>query len=252
MIEIEKVSKRYDRALVLDDVDLDIPTGGVTSIIGPNGAGKSTLLSIIARLLDADAGHVRIDGHDVATTDSRQIARLLAVLRQDNHLTVRLTVRDLVAFGRYPHSGGRTTAHDRALIDAAIDYLDLADLADRYLDEMSGGQRQRAFVAMVLAQDTDHVLLDEPLNNLDMPHSRAMMRQLRRAADDLDKTIVIVVHDINYASCYSDRIIAMRDGAVFAHGTPAEIMRSDVLAALYGMEMPVQEVRGKLIAYPYF
>ncbi|GAA1713689.1 ABC transporter ATP-binding protein [Propioniferax innocua] len=252
MIEVEKVSKSYDRALVLDDVEVTIPTGGITSIIGPNGAGKSTLLSIIARLLDADAGTVRVAGHDVATTDSRELARILAVLRQDNHLTVRLTVRDLVAFGRYPHSGGRNTPHDHDLINAAITYLDLGDLADRYLDEMSGGQRQRAFVAMVLAQDTDHLLLDEPLNNLDMPHSRAMMRQLRKAADELDKTVVLVVHDINYASCYSDRIIAMRDGRIFATGTPEEIMRRDLLGDLYDMDMPVEEFGGRMIAYPYF
>ena len=251
MIEIEKVSKSYDRMLVLDDIHLTLPAKGVTSIIGPNGAGKSTLLSIIARLLAPDAGQVSVGGLDVATADSRELARVLAVLRQDNHLTVRLTVRDLVSFGRFPHSGGRHTETDHQLIDAAISYLDLTDLADRYLDEMSGGQRQRAFVAMVLAQDTEYVLLDEPLNNLDMPHSRAMMQQLRRAADELDKTVVIVVHDINYASCYSDRIVAMKRGTVFAQGTPQEIMQESLLSQLYDMDMPVETVRGHRIAYPY-
>ncbi|WP_268595839.1 ATP-binding cassette domain-containing protein, partial [Escherichia coli] len=140
--------------------------------------------------------------------------RRLAILRQDNHLPLRLTVRDLVAFGRYPHTGGRLTLDDKVHIDRAIAYLELEPLADRYLDEMSGGQRQRAFVAMVLCQDTRYVLLDEPLNSLDMKHAVAMMGTLRRAADELGKTVVLVLHDINFASAYADRIVAMKAGRV--------------------------------------
>src|SRR5690606_5466437 len=162
-----------------------------------NGAGKSTLLSIVSRLIPADEGTVTVDGMDVATTPGERLARRLAVLRQDNHLSVRLTVRELVAFGRFPHSGGRLTARDHRL-------------ADRQLDQLSGGQRQRAHVAMVLCQDTDYVLLDEPLNNLDMRHAVHMMRRLRRMADDFGKTVVLVVHDINFASCHSDTIVAMK------------------------------------------
>lgn len=251
MIAIDRLTKSYGAAPVVDDVTLDLPTGGLTSIIGPNGAGKSTLLGIIARLLTADAGRVTVAELDVADCDNRELARVLSVLKQDNHLAVRLTVADLVAFGRYPHCGGRLGDVDRQIVDAAIDYLDLADLRDRFLDEMSGGQRQRAFVAMVLAQDTDYVLLDEPLNNLDMPHARSMMRRLRRAADELGKTIVVVIHDVNFASVWSDRIVAMKAGRVAAIGTPAEIIDEGVLRDIYDMDLSVREVDGQRLALYY-
>ena len=247
MIGVKGLRKSYGHSVVVDDVDLEIPAGGVTSIIGPNGAGKSTLLGIVSRLLDPDAGVVTVDGLDVATTRGDEIAKRLAVLRQDNHLAVRLTVRDLVRFGRYPWSKGRPTAADAELVERAIGWVELDGLADRFLDEMSGGQRQRAFVAMALCQDTDYVLLDEPLNNLDMRHAVSMMRRLRRAADELGRTVVLVLHDINFASCWSDRIVAMRDGAVVHQGTPDEIMREDVLRDIYGMDIPVQDVGGHRI-----
>jgi iron complex transport system ATP-binding protein len=247
VIGVKGLRKSYGHSVVVDDVDLEIPAGGVTSIIGPNGAGKSTLLGIVSRLLDPDAGVVTVDGLDVATTRGDEIAKRLAVLRQDNHLAVRLTVRDLVRFGRYPWSKGRPTAADAELVERAIGWVELDGLADRFLDEMSGGQRQRAFVAMALCQDTDYVLLDEPLNNLDMRHAVSMMRRLRRAADELGRTVVLVLHDINFASCWSDRIVAMRDGAVVHQGTPDEIMREDVLRDIYGMDIPVQDVGGHRI-----
>ena len=188
-----------------------------------------------------------MEGLDVARADSRELARRLAILRQDNHLPLRLTVRDLVAFGRYPHSGGRLTLQDKEHVDRAIDYLELEPLADRYLDEMSGGQRQRAFVAMVLCQDTRYVLLDEPLNSLDMKHAVAMMGTLRRAADELGKTVVLVLHDINFASCYADRIVALKQGRVACQGAPAELVRAEVLSALYALPIAVHEIDGRRI-----
>lgn len=247
MIEVSGVTKRYGDLAVVDDVDLTIPKGGVTSIIGANGAGKSTLLSVISRLLAPDEGTVVVDGLDVGKTSTDELARRLSVLRQENHLTVRLTVRDLVCFGRFPYSRGRLTAEDQDKVDQAIDYLELGQFAARQLDQLSGGQRQRAFVAMVLCQDTDYVLLDEPLNNLDMRHSVQMMRLLRRMADELDKTIVIVMHDINFASCHSDRIVAMRDGALVAHGTPAEVISPAMLARVYDLEIDVHDIGGRQI-----
>jgi iron complex transport system ATP-binding protein len=250
-IRAEGVTKRYGTSVVVDDVTIDLPAGGVVSIIGPNGAGKSTLLSMVARLLPADGGRVVVDGDDVARTAGDVMARRLGILRQDNHLAVRLTVRDLVTFGRYPHTKGRTTAEDRERVDAALDYLDLGDLQHRFLDELSGGQRQRAFVAMVLAQDTDYVLLDEPLNNLDLKHARAMMALARRAADDLGKTVVTVLHDVNFASCWSDVVVAMRDGRVVAHGAPHEVITTDVLSAVYEVEVTIHEVDGRRVALYY-
>ncbi|GAA3642342.1 ABC transporter ATP-binding protein [Microbacterium awajiense] len=251
MITVDHLSHRYGAQVVLDDVTLELGDVGVTSIIGPNGAGKSTLLSAIGRLISPTAGRVAVDGHDVATAPPRDLARRLAVLRQDNHLTARLTVQDLVEFGRFPHAGGRLGLDDREAVERALAYLDLGDLRSRFLDELSGGQRQRAFIAMVVAQDTRYVLLDEPLNNLDLRHAVDIMRLLRRMADDLDKRIVVVMHDINFASAHSDRIVAMRGGRVVADDRPAGIMRSDVLADLYGTAVDVRVIDGRAVALYY-
>lgn len=240
MIELTDISKRYGGARVLGPVTLSVPSGGITALVGPNGAGKSTLLTIVGRLIEPTTGCVTIDGLDVAHTPSRELAKVVSILRQENHCVTRLTLRDLVGFGRFPHSRGRLTAEDHERIDEAIDFLGLGELEHRYLDQLSGGQRQRAYVAMVLAQDTRCILLDEPLNNLDMRHAVAMMKQLRRAADELGKTIVIVVHDINFAAAYADRIVALSDGLVVHEGTPAQFMTSAVLEDVFATPVEVR------------
>ncbi|MCK0111795.1 ATP-binding cassette domain-containing protein [Ornithinimicrobium sp. F0845] len=244
MISVRDITHRYDKQVVLDEVGLTLPVGQLTSIVGANGAGKSTLLSVISRLIKPERGTVFIDDLDVQTAGADAISRRLAVLRQDNRITARLSVVDLVRFGRFPYSKGRLTPEDHVVVDEALDYLDLQPLRDRYLDQLSGGQRQRAYIAMILAQDTDYILLDEPLNNLDMKHSSSMMTLLRRAADDLGKTIVLVLHDINFASCFSDHIVAMRDGKVVVQGTPAEIMQRETLREVFDMDIHVQDLNG--------
>jgi len=251
MIITTEVTKTYGDTAVVDAVSLSLPRGGITSIIGPNGAGKSTLLSMISRLMAMDKGTVTVDGLDVTKTAGDVLARRLSILRQDNHMTARLTVHDLVSFGRYPYSKGRLTTDDKVHIEEAIGYLDLAGLSHRYLDELSGGQRQRAFVAMVLCQDTDYVLLDEPLNNLDMKHAMGMMKLLRRAANELGKTVVLVLHDINFASCYSDHIVAMKHGKLAAEGTVEAMIRPEVLSEIYEMEIAVHEIGGQRIGVYY-
>ncbi|WP_413724923.1 ABC transporter ATP-binding protein [Sodalis sp. RH16] len=251
MIEIRNVSKRYSDVAVLKGITATIAEGGITSIIGPNGAGKSSLLSVISRLLPADGGQVRVNGLDVATTPGDKLATYLSVLRQENQFTSRLTVADLVGFGRYPYTKGRLNEDDRGRIAAAMDFLNLTDLQHRYLDELSGGQRQRTYVAMVLCQDTKYVLLDEPLNNLDMKHAVAMMKQLRRAADELGKTIVLVIHDINFASVYSDDIIAMKEGRVIYQGTPAHIMTPAILEDIFDTPVAIEWLNNQHIAVYY-
>jgi iron complex transport system ATP-binding protein len=251
LIEISNVRKNYGDTIVVRDVSLQIPRCGITSIIGPNGAGKSTLLSLISRLAPMSAGTVTVDGLDITKTPTDVLAKRLSILRQDNQVGSRLTVRDLVEFGRYPYSKGRLTAKDRAQAEKAIGFLGLEMLADRFLDELSGGQRQRAYVAMVLCQDTDYVLFDEPLNNLDMKHALGMMKMLRHATDALNKTIVLVLHDINFASCYSDYIVAMRDGFIAHHGPPDEIMTNKVIQEVYDMDVEFQEIQGRKISIYY-
>ncbi len=245
MIELAEVTKSYEHTRVLGPVTGTIERGGITALVGANGAGKSTLLTIIGRLLDPTSGEVQVAGMDVQHTRSSDLATRLSILRQENHVTARLRVRELVAFGRFPHSKGRLTAECHAAVDDAISFLGLDDLSDRFLDQLSGGQRQRAYVAMVLAQDTDYILLDEPLNNLDMKHSVLMMKQLRRAADELGKTIVVVLHDLNFAAAYADRIIALRDGEVLHAGTVEDIMRDDVLTEVFDTPVRVYEIEGR-------
>ena len=251
MIALERATKRYHSQTVLDDVSITLGDEGVTALIGPNGAGKSTMFGLIGRLIKPDAGTVSVDGADVSVASSRELAKTLAVLRQDNHIAARLTVQDLVEFGRFPHSGGRLTGDDRIHIDRAIDYLALNEFRDRFLDELSGGQRQRAFIAMVLAQDTKYVLLDEPLNNLDLKHMTEIMRLVRRMADELGKRVIVVLHDINFAASYADRIVAMRDGRIVADAAANEIMQSDVLEAVYSTPVDVREIDGRRIALYY-
>lgn len=251
MIDVRTLTKTYAGKRVVDDVSFHIPPGGVVSLIGPNGAGKSTLLSMMSRLLTMDSGQVLIDGLDVSRTDSPTLARRLAVLRQENHFVSRLTVRDLVSFGRYPHSRGRLGADDLAKVQEALEFLDLADLSDRFLDQLSGGQRQRAYVAMVLCQDTDYLFLDEPLNNLDMRHAVAMMRLIRRIADEFRRTVVLVIHDINFASAYSDRILAMKNGRLVHDGPPTHIMTPGVLEDIFDIPVHVEQVRGQAVGVYY-
>ncbi|MFV0435507.1 MAG: ABC transporter ATP-binding protein [Leucobacter sp.] len=250
MIRLQNVVKRHSREVEIGPVSLDIPAGGIVALVGPNGAGKSTVLTMIGRLTEPDEGVVEVGGLDVHRVPSKRVARTVSILRQENHFVTRLTVRQLVGFGRYPYTGGRLTQLDEDKISEAIDFLGLTDLEQRFLDQLSGGQRQRAYVAMVLAQDTEYLLLDEPLNNLDAQHSVQMMQQLRRAADELGRTIVIVLHDINFAAAYSDYIIAMDDGRVAVHGTPDEIIRDDVLTRVFRTPVTVTDgPHGIFVAY---
>ncbi|GAA0312429.1 ABC transporter ATP-binding protein [Kineococcus aurantiacus] len=251
MIRLHGVTKRYGAQTVLHDVHLELGAEGVTSLIGPNGAGKSTLFGVISRLVAPDAGRVSVDGMDVASTDSARLARTLAVLRQDNHVAARLTVQDLVEFGRFPHSRGRLTRTDHDQIERALAHLELDGLRGRFLDELSGGQRQRAFIAMVLAQDTRYVLLDEPLNNLDLRHMAETMRLVRTMADDLGKRVVVVLHDVNFAATWSDRIVAVRQGRVVADAAAGEVMRPDVLEAVYDVPVDIRQVDGRPVALYY-
>ncbi|WP_084243101.1 iron ABC transporter ATP-binding protein [Planomicrobium okeanokoites] len=242
MIQVRELSKLYGKKQVVENVSVDIRRGQITSFIGPNGAGKSTLLSMVSRLLDADTGEVLIDSTNTKKMKSSELSKRVSILKQSNFMNVRLTIRELVSFGRFPYSKGRLNAEDERMVDQAIAYMDLAEMEHTYLDELSGGQRQRAFIAMVIAQDTDYVLLDEPLNNLDMKHSVQIMKILRRLVDELGKTVIIVLHDINFASVYSDRIVALKNGRVVKDGPTEEIIQSAALKEIYDMDIPIQQM----------
>jgi len=247
MIEVKNVSKKFGTQTIIDNVSCQVKRGQITSFIGPNGAGKSTLLGIMTRLLNSDGGEVLVDGKEISQWNSNELAKTIAILKQSNHLTVRLNVRDLVAFGRFPHSKGNLNQEDHEKIDQALAYMELQGMEHKFLDELSGGQRQRAFIAMVLAQDTEYIFLDEPLNNLDMKHSVQIMKILRKITDELGKTVILVIHDINFASCYSDEIVAMQNGKIAVNGMVDDIIKAPVLNKIYDMNFNIQEVNNQKI-----
>ncbi|WP_297377196.1 ATP-binding cassette domain-containing protein [uncultured Helcococcus sp.] len=250
MIKLENVTKYYSDETVIGPLNFEIKEGGFNSIIGPNGAGKSTTLLMIGRLLDMDTGKINVGGMDVSSCPSEELAKVLSILRQENNFTSRLTVKQLVSFGRYPYSKGRLTERDMEIIDKYINFLELKAFENRYLDELSGGERQRAYVAMVLAQNTKYVLLDEPLNNLDIARSVNMMKYLRKACDELGRTIVLVIHDINFAATFSDRIFAMKNGKLILEGSVDEVMDSKILSDIFETKINViDSPYGKIAMY---
>lgn len=251
MISVRNIVKRYGEKKVVDHVDLTLPKGKIVAFIGSNGAGKSTLLSIISRTLSKNEGEVFIDSVELKDWKNEELSKRLAILKQSNHLNIRLTVRELVTFGRFPHSKGRLTEECEQKVNEAIEYLGLTELQDRYLDELSGGQRQMAYIAMTVAQDTEYIFLDEPLNNLDMRHSVKIMKILRRLVDELGKTVFVVIHDINYVSCYADHIIAMKQGRVIKDGSIDEVLTEETLEEIYDMKINIKEIKDDKICVYY-
>ena len=250
-MQIKDVTKKYNGKPVVDAVNLEIPKGKVISFIGPNGAGKSTVMGIISRLIAKDSGLVSFDGTELEKWKSKELSKRLAILTQSNNIQMKLTVRELVAFGRFPYSGNRTTKEDEEIIEQAIAYMELEAFRDRFINELSGGQRQRALIAMVIAQDTDYILLDEPTNNLDIYHATNMMKIVRRLCDELEKTIILVLHEINYAAFYSDYICAFVDGKVAKFGTVKEVMTKETLSEIYKVDFEILEIEGKPLSIYY-
>ena len=248
---VKDLIKKYDGKTVVDSVSFQLPEKSVISMIGPNGAGKSTVLNILSRLIARDSGVVDFQGTDITKWKSRELSKRLAILTQQNNIQMKLTVRELVAFGRFPYSGSRITPEDDAVIDRAISYMELDDFRDRFIDELSGGQRQRAYIAMVIAQDTEYIVLDEPTNNLDIYHATNMMKIVRRLCDELGKTVILVLHEINYAAFYSDYICAFAEGRIVKFGTVKEVMTRENLSRIYGVDFEIMEVSGKPLSIYY-
>lgn len=248
---VKELLKKYNGKTVVDGVSFELPKGKVISLIGPNGAGKSTVMGMISRLIAQDDGSVDFEGKDISKWKSRDLARRLAILTQSNHVQMKLTVRELVAFGRFPYSGNRITAEDEEIIEKAIAYMELEEFEERFIDELSGGQRQRAYIAMVIAQDTEYVLLDEPTNNLDIYHATNMMKIVRRLCDELGKTVILVLHEINYAAFYSDYICAFVDGKISKFGTVEEVMTKENLSEIYRVDFEILEIEGKPLSIYY-
>ncbi|MER6947124.1 ABC transporter ATP-binding protein [Nonomuraea sp. NPDC000554] len=231
----------YGERTIIDGLDLGIETGTVTTIIGPNGCGKSTLLRALGRLLKPRGGEVLLDGKRIDRTPTREVAKVLGVLPQAPTAPEGLTVADLVARGRHPHQTWyrQWSSDDESAVAAALDMTGLADLAERPLDELSGGQRQRAWISMALAQGTDLLLLDEPTTFLDLAHQVEVLELVRHLHQAAGRTIVMVLHDLNLAARYADRLVAMREGRVVAAGTPHDVLTEDLLAEVFDLDAKI-------------
>lgn len=237
----EAVSLGYGDRLIVDGLSLDIVPGVVTTVIGPNGCGKSTLLKSLGRLLRPRTGQVVLDGKAISTMKTKDVAQVVGMLPQTPVAPEGLTVADLVARGRHPHQSWlrQWSADDETEVAAALAQTGIADLAERTLDELSGGQRQRAWISMALAQGTDILLLDEPTTYLDLAHSLEVLDLVDRLHDELGRTVVMVLHDLNLAIRYSDELVVMAAGRIVARGKPAEIITAELLAEVFGLEATV-------------
>ena len=250
-MKIKSLNKFYGDKQVVKEVNFKLPRGKVISLIGPNGAGKSTVLNIITRLIAQDSGDVFFEEKELKQWKSKELAKKLAILTQQNNITMKLTVKELVSFGRFPYSGSNLTKEDHDMVDMAIDYMEMQEFSNRFIDELSGGQLQRAYIAMVIAQDTDFIFLDEPTNNLDIYHSSNMMKLVRKLSEELGKTVILVLHEINFASVYSDYIGAFKDGELFKFGEVKDVMTKENLKSLYNVDFDIQMINDRPISIYY-
>ncbi|WP_219225293.1 ABC transporter ATP-binding protein [Pedobacter antarcticus] len=251
MIEINSLHKKYGQRTILKDINLKIPKGKLVSLIGPNGAGKSTLLSIIARLEKIDQGSVKLDGQELSHYALSSFSTKLSFLKQQNSLDLKLKVAELIAFGRFPYSKGQLNPRDIEIVNEAMERMNLSHLCDAFIDEISGGERQRVFLAMIIAQDTDYILLDEPLNNLDMKHAVEIMQIATRLVREFNKTVIMVVHDINFAANYSDYMIGMKAGEIVFMDKTDSIMGEGILRSLFDIDFRIIKDGSSLLCNYY-
>ncbi|MFD9740358.1 ABC transporter ATP-binding protein [Umezawaea sp. NPDC059074] len=231
----------YGDRMVVDGLDLDVIGGTVTCVIGPNGCGKSTLLRALGRLLPARGGSVLLDGERIDRIPTREVAKVLGMLPQAPQAPEGLTVADLVARGRQPHQAWyrQWSSDDEAAVAEALALTNMDELADRTVDELSGGQRQRAWISMALAQGTDLLLLDEPTTYLDLAHQIDVLDLVQRLHDEMGRTVVMVLHDLNLAARYAEHLVAMKAGRIVVQGTPTEVLTEEMLLEVFGLDARV-------------
>jgi iron complex transport system ATP-binding protein len=240
-LRTEKLTVGYDDNIIITDLTVDIPDGRVTAIVGPNACGKSTLLRGLARLLKPSGGAVILDGSDISTMHTKEVARRLGLLPQTSIAPEGITVADLVSRGRFPHQKvmRQWSPADADAVAEAMRATAVEGLSGRLVDELSGGQRQRVWVAMVLAQQTPLVLLDEPTTYLDIAHQVELLDLFAKLNREQDRTVVAVLHDLNHACRYADHIIAMKSGEIVTQGNPNDVITEELVGAVYGLKCQI-------------
>lgn len=240
-ITTENLAVAYEDNLVVDDLDMQIPQGKITTIIGPNGCGKSTVLKAVGRILKPKGGMVYLNGDDIRNLSTKEVAQKMAILPQSPQAPAGLTVGELVAYGRFPHQRGfgKLKPEDREIVRWALAVTKLTELETTAVDNLSGGQRQRVWIAMALAQQTDLILLDEPTTYLDMAYQLEVLELLYKLNREQECTIVMVLHDLNLAARFADYMIAIRGGDIISHGPPAEVMTAEVLRKTFHIDAEI-------------
>ena len=242
-LTIEQIAVGYGDSIIIDGLDVTIPENKITTIIGPNGCGKSTLLKTISRLLKAQKGSVYLDGKAIHQLSTKDIAKRMAILPQTTETPSGLTVYELVSYGRFPYQKGfhSMKKEDVEAVQWALEVTGVTDFSDRPVEALSGGQRQRVWIALALAQETEILVLDEPTTYLDLAHQLDILLLLKSLNEKENRTIVMVLHDLNHASRFSDYLIAMKDGAIVTEGTPNEVMTAENMEAVFDIQAIMTE-----------
>ncbi|MGO0059922.1 ABC transporter ATP-binding protein [Brevibacillus fluminis] len=231
----------YSERTIVENLNLSIPAHKITALVGSNGSGKSTILKTMARIMKPKGGTVFLDGKSIHSQSTREVAKQLAILPQNPTAPEGLTVSELISYGRFPHQKGfgSLSAADKKIVQWAVEVTGLSRFYDHPVDQLSGGQRQRAWIAMALAQETDVLFLDEPTTFLDMAHQLEVLQLLQQLNQEQQRTIVMVVHDLNHATRYAQHMVAIKKGTVVAEGSPAEVMTQHVLREVFNIEADI-------------
>ncbi|MFI3327190.1 MAG: ABC transporter ATP-binding protein [Clostridia bacterium] len=246
IIKVNSLITGYDKKIIIDDLSLKIRKGAITTIIGENGSGKSTFLKTIGRVIKPKSGEVSVNELNIHKTKTEEIAKIIGLLPQTPKAPSGLSVTEIVEYGRFPHKKGRgkLTKEDKEIVTWALENTDLLEFKDRNINALSGGQRQRVWIALVLAQQTDVILLDEPTTYLDMAYQLEVLQLVQKLNQEKEITVIMVLHDINQASRFSDELIMLREGKIVAQGSPKETMTPEILETVFDVDATIIDVPG--------